>query len=278
VAVLSCGRARKPVGSGLTSIVGDELAMLRFSTLRLSPGDEFELTTGEREYAVVLIHGDAELGIGGGERFRLGPRANPFEDPPYAVFATREQSLSFRASAEVLFGLGSAPAAKLMKNTVITPELVKSGDRGAVNWSRHVRMVCWSDNTEGNLLIAGETCTPSGNWSTVPPHRHQHDIPGEEVPYEEIYFFQFSRPQGFGLTWQFDDEGKMDQAFSLRAGDALYMSGGYHPVACGPGSTLYHLSLMAGPYRMSRASVHKDYRYLLEESNLENQYRPEIKK
>ena len=60
---------------------------------------------------------------------------------------------------------------------MITPTDVKSGMRGADNWRREVRMVCWSDNTRGEMLLAGETCTPSGNWSTVPPHRHQYDVP-----------------------------------------------------------------------------------------------------
>jgi len=111
------------------------------------------------------------------------------------------------------------------------------------------------------MLISGETLTPSGGWSTIPPHRHQYFEDGEEVPYEEIYFFQFSKPQGFGMAWQFNDEGTMDQAFSLRANDALYMSEGYHPVACGPGAELYHLTFISGPYRMSRSRIHQDFQF-----------------
>ena len=117
-------------------------------------------------------------------------------------------------------------------------------------------------------------CAPSGNWSTVPPHRHQFDVEGEEVPYEEIYYFRFSRPQGFGLIWQFDDD--MDQAFSLKTNDAVYISRGYHPVACGPGAMLYQLTLMSGPRRISQASLHPDYRFLLEEKDLANQYTPNV--
>ncbi len=135
-----------------------------------------------------------------------------------------------------------------------------------------MRLVCWSDNTQGNQLIAGETLTPSGNWSTIPPHRHQYEIPGAEIPYEEAYFFQFSKPQGYGLIWQFDDEGEMDQAFSLRSNDLAYMGGGYHPTACGPGADLYHLTFIAGPHRKSMSNVHPDFRFLLDENNLENPY------
>jgi 5-deoxy-glucuronate isomerase len=272
-----CGRVRKELRHGWTPIIDTQLEMLQFGVIRLDAGDTHTIETGKREFALVLVHGECDVTISDGQTARLGPRDNPFEHLPYGLAVTREHSVCLEALRPTLIGAGSAPAETKKSNTIITPDLVKTGTRGADNWTRHVRMVCWSDNTEGNLLIAGETCTPSGNWSTVPPHRHQYDVPGEEFPYEEVYFFQFSRPQGFGLTWQFDAEGEMDQAFSLRANDAVYMAKGYHPVACAPGSTLYHLSLMAGPRRMSKASVHPAYRYLLEEKDMENQFTPEVR-
>ena len=274
---LSCGRVRKHISRGLTPIIERELKLLNLSVLKLEGQDEHVLQTSDREYAVVLIRGRCSVVVDRGPTVALGPREDPFEHPPHAIFATRDQELAFRADGDALVALGSAPAQKRLANAVVTPGMVKTAQRGAQNWTRTVRTVCWSDNTEGNLLLAGETCTSSGNWSTMPPHRHQYDIPGHEVPYEEIYFFQFSRPSGFGLAWQFDDEGELDQAFSLMEGDALYMDGGYHPIACAPGSTLYHLSLMAGPRRMSKASVHRDFQFLLDRAGIENQYNPDLK-
>jgi len=271
----ACGRVRRPIKQGMTHVVNGELEHLRFSTLSLGQGQGFDLNTEFREFAVVLVHGKCGADVAGTGAFQLGPRENPFDDPPYALFLTRSTRLTLHAEEPTLLGVGSAPAADRFANKCIAPEHVTTRERGADNWRRTVRMVCWSDNTEGNMLLAGETCTPSGHWSTMPPHRHQYDIPGAEAPYEEVYFFQFSRPQGFGLAWQFDDDGELDQAFSLRAGDALYMAGGYHPVGCAPGSELYHLSLMAGPKRISQANVHADYRFLLEEQQKANEYTPE---
>lgn len=274
----ACGRVRETIKSGLTPLVdAQHLSQLSFSTLLLGAGEQFELATEGREVAAVLVYGTCQAKISGGEPHVLGPRPNPFDAPPHALFVGREERMHFEASEQTLIGLGSAPAERKFPNYVIDPSQVKSGRRGDGNWTRDVRFVCWSDNTEGNLLLAGETCTPPGNWSTMPPHRHQFEIPGEEVPYEEVYFFQFTKPQGFGLMWQFDDDGEMDQAWSLRQGDATYMGGGYHPLVSAPGSSLYHLSLMSGPRRMSQASIHKDYRYILEEKDLANQYRPDIR-
>ncbi len=271
-----CGRLREPIGTGWTPITKGELKNLEMGTLCLETGQKYTLRTQEREYAIVLIRGTCYVETESGLAGFLGPRRNPFEDMPFGVYLSREETITFHAKDESLLGIAHAPAACKMANTLVTPDDVETAVRGSDNWTREVRKVCWSDNTKGNLLIAGETCTPSGNWSTVPPHRHQYDVEGEEAPYEEIYFFQFSHPKGFGLIWQFDDEDEMDQAFSLKTNDAAYMSKGYHPVACGPGATLYQLTFMAGPRRISMARIHTDYQFLLDEKQLANQYTPDL--
>lgn len=269
-----CGRIRRPVTRGWNDLVRDELTSLRMGVLALEAGDRYSLSTDDREYACVLIEGMCRVCVPGWQEAVLGPRRDPFADAPSAVLLTREEELTIEASSPALLGIGSAPAPRKMGNALITPDQVRSETRGSDNWTRLVRKICWSDNTEGNQLLAGETCTPSGNWSSVPPHRHQYYVEEVEVPYEEIYFFRFSRPQGFGLVWQFDDDGGLDQAFSVRTNDAVYHDAGYHPVVGGPGAALYHLTFMAGPYRRSSANVHPDYRYMLDEQGQANPFTP----
>ena len=269
-----CGRIRKNLENGWTQLIGDELKNLQMGALALEVGDKYILPTAERECAVVLVQGECLVTLDSGLSAVLGPRQNPFEDLPSALIVSRDETITFLATKKSVLGIGSAPAERKNGNTLVTPDMVDKAIRGADNWTREVRKICWSDNTEGNILLAGETCTISGNWSTMPPHRHQYDIPGQEVPYEEVYFFQFSHPQGFGLIWQFDDDTGMDQAFSLKTNDAVYVGGGYHPVVCAPGTTLYHLTFMAGPHRMSLASVHPDYQFLLDDKGMANQFTP----
>lgn len=264
-------RIRKSINKGWTTLVGDELEFLNMGVISLDRGESYQLKTGEREFALVLISGECKVSLESGLAGTMGPRSNPFDEPPYGLFVTREELIHIKALRKTLIGVGSAPAKNKMTNSLVTPDQTGGGMRGAENWERQVRFVCWSDNTEGNMLMAGETCTPSGNWSTMPPHRHQFHIPGEEVPYEELYFFQFSRPNGFGLLWHFDDDG-LDQAYSLKNGDVMCIKNSYHPLVSGPGSTLYHLTFMAGPHRMSRSSVHPDFDHLLEEKGMDNPF------
>ena len=273
---MACGRIRRDLVRPWTDLLNGELSHLQVAAIHLDTDEKMDIETGNREYGFVLISGHCEFSIQDTEHYILGPRLNPFDEKPYALLVTRDQKVTIRALSPSFLGVGSAPAMDRMENRLILPENCGGGTRGSDNWQRDVRFVIWSDNSKGNMLLMGETITPSGNWSTIPPHRHQYDTPGEEVPYEEAYFFQFSSDTGFALAWQFDDAGQMDQAFSIKANDVLYMDQGYHPVACGPGACLYQLTLMAGPRRLSKSRVHDDFKSLLDEKGMENPYSKQV--
>ena len=270
---MASGRIRKGIETGWTPLVTDVFTDLEMGTLLLPSGQSGEINTGEKEYGFVLIRGHCKATMGTGEAYDLGPRLNPFDHKPYGVMVSRDRQVRIEASQESLIGVGISPAKASFADYYLSPGDVREYQRGSDNWSRTVRFIFWPDNTEGNLLLMGETVVPSGNWGTVPPHRHDTFEPDEEVPYNEVYFFQFSKPQGFGLIWQFDDGGAMDQAFSLKSGDAAYLGEGYHPVACGPGSTMYQLTTIAGPHRVSKARLHPDYAFLTEQKAMANPYK-----
>lgn len=269
---MKCGRIRKQPGNGWTQLTDRELNNQKLALLRLEAGATFELSTEGNEYAVVILAGEVKFNIRNGLDGQLGPRRDVFQDLPEALLLTRDQQISIQATVGSELGLHYAPAQKQYKNYHIRKEDVRVNERGADNWRRQVRKIIWNDNTEGNAILTGETVTYPGNWSTMPPHRHQFYEADKEMPYEEGYLFKFSKSQGFGLIYQFDES--MDQAFSLKNNDVAYIGGGYHPVVAAPGSHLYHLTCMAGPMRMSQARVHEDYEYLLSEQGMENQFTP----
>ena len=99
----------------------------------------------------------------------------------------------------------------------------------------------WADK----LLIV-EVITPSGNWSSYPPHKHDiHDMP-READLEEIYYYRINSSDGFGLQRLYTADGSIDEAFVIRDGDLLLVPFGYHAFAMAQGYTGYYLNVLAG--------------------------------
>ena len=269
---MNCGRIRKPIAEGWNQLTNRELNNQELALLTLKKGASYSLSTQDCEYSLVILEGAVSFAVQSGLRGELGPRKNVFEDLPEGLLLTRDEDVLLTAITDCQLGVHYAPAPRKYQNYLMKKEDIRVNERGADNWRRTVRKVFWNDNSEGNVLLTGETVTYPGNWSTMPPHRHQFFEEGKEMPYEEGYLFKFSHPKGFGLIYQFDDQ--MDQAFSLKTDDVAYVGGGYHPVVAAPGSYLYHLTCMAGPKRLSQARVHADYEYLLHEQGMENQFTP----
>ncbi len=91
-----------------------------------------------------------------------------------------------------------------------------------------------------------EVITPSGNWSSYPPHKHDiHDMP-READLEEIYYYRINSSDGFGLQRLYTADGSIDEAFVIRDGDLLLVPFGYHAFAMAQGYTGYYLNVLAG--------------------------------
>jgi 5-deoxy-glucuronate isomerase len=104
---------------------------------------------------------------------------------------------------------------------------------------------------DADHLLVCEVVTPSGNWSSYPPHKHDTAGPGE-APLEEVYYFEVADgPGGPGFAYQ-QVYGTEDRPIELLArvgtGDVVLVPHGYHgPSMAPPGYDLYYLNVMAGP-------------------------------
>jgi 5-deoxy-glucuronate isomerase len=139
--------------------------------------------------------------------------------------------------------LGDEPATP---PRIIRPADQDIAERGEGNWGRTVRTILGPQHAAGRLLV-GETINPAGNWSSYPPHKHDTHEPPREVKLEEVYYFDFDPPEGFGVQIRYD--GSSEECFTVRRGDAAAIKAGYHPVVAAPGYQLYYLWLMAGEGR-----------------------------
>ncbi len=98
----------------------------------------------------------------------------------------------------------------------------------------------------------GETYTPSGNWSTYPPHRHKNDNLPVEAQHEEGYYFRVNPADGFGISRMYTDEG-YEENFTIREHGMQMMPEGYHTVVSAPGYTTYYMWFLGGVGRTQGA-------------------------
>jgi 5-deoxy-glucuronate isomerase len=103
-----------------------------------------------------------------------------------------------------------------------------------------------------------EVITPSTNWSSFPPHKHDVDDPGRETALEEIYYFEAAVTRGAGprdgadplgfLRAYPSEQGPIEIMDTVRSGDVALLPYGFHgPTVAAPGYDLYFLNVMAGP-------------------------------
>ncbi len=232
---------------GVLIHVDAELANWEFIGLtvhRLEPGTQLSVESDGAEYAIVLLSGACSINHNG-QRVVLGPRANIFDDPPWAYYLPVGSLCTVDVESTTEIAVCRAKAEVAYPPRLISPNDVGIEIRGAGNASREIRHVIKPEFAADKLLVV-EVITPSGNWSSYPPHKHDiHDMP-HESDLEEIYYYRIDTPEGFGLQRLYTADGSIDEAYVIKDGDLLLVPFGYHAFAVAQGYTGYYLNVLAG--------------------------------
>ncbi len=244
-----------PSAAGLNS-VKSPFKLLDFNYLVLSNGEQFKASTGSREVCAVLMGGKGTFVVtprgGSAQTFSsVGGRPNVFSGKPHSVYIPCQSDYAITAHGQLQVELVSAPSDLETAPYVIGPDRVTSGVWGAANFSRNYHQIltlAGQPDLPAKRLIVGETYTPSGNWSTFPPHRHEKDDLPREAYHEELYFFKVSPADGFGLTRYYN--GEVDTGYIVRDNTILMAPNGYHTVVSAPGYMTYYLWALAGNQRV----------------------------
>jgi 5-deoxy-glucuronate isomerase len=226
--------------------------------LSLGPRESHAFSSGDEELLVVPLCGACLVTCGGAEA-RLEGRHGVFSGPtdfcyvPPAVAVTVSSELGGRFAVA-----GSRATHALDFRTRRTAE-VPVELRGAGNCSRRVVNYCMPGGFEADRLMVCEVLTPSGNWSSYPPHKHDEVRPGE-TELEEIYYFEIAPRAGDDGRGAEQENGiayqrvygtgarPIDVLAEVRSGDAVLVPHGYHgPSMAAPGYDLWYLNVMAGP-------------------------------
>jgi 5-deoxy-glucuronate isomerase len=237
---------------GLNSLPHNPCKLLDFGLLVLPAGERFSGNTADREVLAVLLGGKATFEASGKRFDRVGGRPNVFAGKPHSVYLPAGVEYTVSAEGPVQIAMTSAPSDLKTEPYAIGPERVANGVWGAANFKRYFHQILTliaQPDLPARRLIVGETFTPSGNWSTFPPHRHEvEDLP-REAYHEEMYFFKVSPADGFGICHYYNDQGE-EENFTVRDNTIMMAPLGYHTVVSAPGYTTYYLWFLAGEHRV----------------------------
>ena len=233
---------------------------ISFSTRRLIEGQYWQSNTKNEEAAFVILGGRATVDWGSGPQ-EIGGRKDVFSGYPYAVYLPSSTACEISAITNCEFADCRTPSSTRLAPKIITPADCREEIRGGGNCTRQIVDVIRPEFPAEKLLIC-EVYTPSGNWSSYPPHKHDVHNPPVEVDLDETYYYRISKPEGYAFQRLYDAAGTRDDTLTLVDGDLVLIRDGYHPVVAAHGYDVYYLNVLAGSARSMAAADDPRYAHL----------------
>ncbi|MFD0717444.1 5-deoxy-glucuronate isomerase [Paenibacillus sp. GCM10027626] len=234
-----------------------------FEVVWLAEGEKLNRSTGEREACLVLLSGKADIATKGQKFSDIGKRFSVFErTPPYAVYVPNEDHYDIRARTALEIAICTAPGKGNHEARLIAPEQVGIETRGYGSTERQIHNILPEQEAADSLLVV-EVFTPTGHWSSYPPHKHDRDALPEESLLEETYYFKIEPATGFAMQRVYTEDRSLDETLVVKDGEATLVPRGFHPVAAPPGYDCYYLNVMAGPARTWKFYNDPDHEWLM---------------
>lgn len=220
-----------------------------FSAFLLNEDKNSRHETHGQEVCLVLLSGRASISCNSFSKTAIGDRDSVFsQTPPYAVYFPPGETFEIRALTNIEYTLSSAPAQGKYPARIIKPDECEYKPRGEGTNLRLICNILFDDQAAEHLLVV-EVITPSGHWSSYPPHKHDSDVPGSESLLEETYYHRLNPPQGYVLQRVYTDDRSIDESLVAVDRSVVLVPRGYHPVGVPHGYESYYLNTMAGPKR-----------------------------
>jgi 5-deoxy-glucuronate isomerase len=236
---------------------------LAFETISLAAGQSHEFGDPRREESVVILGGGGlSISIDGGRSQALPGRPSPFDGLPSAIYVppgeiVRAVAEPAESGSAVQVAIATAPVGGrpdvARRPVVIGPDDVSVEIRGAGNASRQINHIV-APSFPADRLELVEVLTPSGNWSSWPPHKHDVDDMPDEAVLEEVYHYRFRRPEAWGIQRVYRADRSRDGIWEVRDGDVVIVPDGYHPFTAAHGDDAYYLNALAGDRRTMACS------------------------
>jgi 5-deoxy-glucuronate isomerase len=248
---------------------------IHFQARRLTAGQTWKFAPGAFEIALVGLGGSLLVRSNCGE-WAFGERPNVFAGLPEALYLPIHSTLEVSTSGEAEFAVAWAAARQEHPPRLVRQQDVTVEIRGGDNVTRQINGII-RPGFGCERLVVVEVYTPSGNWSSYPPHKHdQHQVDESgsllEADLEEIYYYKLDKPEGYALQRIYTGErsplqqaGKpIDAALLLHDNSLVLVPEGYHPVTSAPGFTTYYLNVLAGSAQVLTAQDDPQYTWVKE--------------
>ena len=233
-----------------------------FEVLRLAEGRTVERRADAEEVCLVVLSGYCSVSTPDAGWRGIGERDGVFEGPPHALYLPPETDYVVEAVSYLELAVCSAPAESGAEPLLVRPEDIEVEVRGSGNAERRIHPILMDDRPAERLLVV-EVLTPSGHWSSYPPHKHDtEDLPNESY-LEETYYHKVQPPQGFAVQRVYTEDRSLDDTMTVHDDDTVLVPRGYHAVSAPPGYDLYYLNVMAGPVREWKVKNDPDHDWLL---------------
>jgi 5-deoxy-glucuronate isomerase len=224
---------------------------LHFAARKIPKGQRWQHATEGNELALVILGGVCTVKSNRGEWRRVGRRLDVFHGMPYTLYLPPNTEFTIEALGDGLdIAYGWCAADEEHPARLITPDQVSVEIRGGGNATRQINNMI-PPGFDCQRLVVVEVYTPSGNWSSYPPHKHdEHRLDAQgrllEADLEEVYFYKIDRPEGFAYQRIYTADGSLDELLLARDNHLVISPEGYHPVVSAHGYTTYYLNMLAG--------------------------------
>ena len=238
-----------------------EIFKKEMDMLRLAAGDKKAYRESGKEYALVILGGKCTVSGNGFEFKDAGRRKDVFDGAATCIYVPSDNPFTITACTEVQIAVCKSPSDKKFKPAIINPEDVIIKNLGKPGWEREAHFIL-DERTDSNMLYIGEAFVKGGQWASYPPHKHDDDNMPTEAETEEIYYYEFKNPNGFGIQKVYTMEGDIDETYTVKSGDFVEIPRGYHPFHAAPGYDNYYLWIMAGKDRGFYMTTNEEHQWL----------------
>ncbi|HET9906965.1 MAG TPA: 5-deoxy-glucuronate isomerase [Anaerolineales bacterium] len=242
---------------------------LSFAARKMGLGDRWDFETQNNELALVVLGGTCEISSNQGNWTDVGRRPNVFSGMPYTLLLPPQTRFTVSAQSEMLdIAYGWCTAKDAHPARLVKPAEVEIEIRGGANVTRQINKMI-PPGFPASRLVVVEVYTPSGNWSSYPPHKHDEhivDAAGNvlEADLEEVYFYKIDRPEGFAYQRIYTPDRQIDELILARDSCLVLSPQGYHPVVAAPGYNCYYLNMLAGSAQSLAATDDPEHTWVKE--------------